>query len=235
MGRQVFTDANGNFSVQDIAVGTNNAPRQVSVQASKVGFITQTKVVTVFCSASIVVNFGDANTATGTVSGTVTNGTTGLPVSGAFIGSEFGGSATTNSQGNYTLSNVPLGPGNANREWDVTAVVSGFPAQTKPVIAVANQVSDLDFEFTADPNAPPVLDPVGNQTLDENTVLNVDVSASDPDADDITLSVSSLPLFATFHRQRRRHRCAVAVTRLQPCRRVHGHPDNRLRRQPDRL
>ncbi len=201
-GNQVFTDANGNFAVQNIKVGTNNSPLNVSVQASKTGFVTQTKVVTIFCSASIVVNFGQTNTAVGTIQGTVTDATTGQLMQGVFIGSEFGGSATTNSQGQYTLTNVPLGPNNSDRQWDITAVPPGappaFPPQTRPVTAIANQVSILDFEFSSDTNAPPVLDSIGDQSLDENTTLDVAISATDPDGDPITLSASGLPPFAVF-------------------------------------
>ncbi len=196
-----FTDVDGNFAVTGVKVGTDNSPIQVSVQASKVGFNPQTKIVTIFCNASIVVNFGEVNTAVGTIQGTVTDATTGQLMQGVFIGSEFGGSATTSAQGQYTLSNVPLGPNNANREWDVTAlpsIASGFDPQTKPVTAIANQVSILNFEFSADPNEPPTLDPIGNQTLDEGATLDVQVSASDPDGDPITLSAFGLPPFAIF-------------------------------------
>ena len=65
--------------------------------------------MTVYCGGSIVVDFGSRSTATGTIVGTVTNLDTGQPVAGAFVGGEFGGTATTDAAGNYSLANVPLG------------------------------------------------------------------------------------------------------------------------------
>ena len=54
-----------------------------------------------------------------------------------FVGSEFGGSATTDSSGNYQINAVPLGDLNSDREWKVTALPDGFASQTKTVIAKA--------------------------------------------------------------------------------------------------
>jgi len=42
---------------------------------------------------------------------------TGQPLSFAFVGSEFGGSATTTFEGFYRFTNVPLGTGDTPREW----------------------------------------------------------------------------------------------------------------------
>jgi len=47
-------------------------------------------------------------------------------------------------------------------------------------------------------NSPPVLTPIGDQTLDEGTVLEVPVTANDPDGDAIALSAASSPPFATL-------------------------------------
>lgn len=50
----------------------------------------------------------------------------------------------------------------------------------------------------ASPNLPPVLDPIGNQAVDEAQLLQFTVTASDPDSDNLTYSASNLPDGATF-------------------------------------
>ncbi len=50
-------------------------------------------------------------------------------------------------------------------------------------------------------NAPPVLAPIGNKSVDENELLQFSVSASDPDQDNLTYSVGALPQGATFQSQ----------------------------------
>jgi len=47
-------------------------------------------------------------------------------------------------------------------------------------------------------NDAPILTPVDDQVLHENSTLNIPVSASDPDGDMLTLSVYNLPFFAEF-------------------------------------
>jgi subtilisin family serine protease/fibronectin type 3 domain-containing protein len=48
------------------------------------------------------------------------------------------------------------------------------------------------------PNGPPVLNAIGPKTVDENHALTFTVSASDPDNDQLTYSVPSLPIGASF-------------------------------------
>jgi Putative Ig domain len=51
-------------------------------------------------------------------------------------------------------------------------------------------------------NDPPVLNPIGPQTVDEGTELVVVPQASDPDGDVVTLSASNLPAGASFNDSR---------------------------------
>jgi hypothetical protein len=51
-------------------------------------------------------------------------------------------------------------------------------------------------------NRPPVLNAIGEQTVDEGDTLILQVTASDPDSDPITLSASPVPPNATFTDQR---------------------------------
>jgi hypothetical protein len=98
------TDAQGNFVLGGVSVGNQNAPAQVFVTASASGFQPQTKTVTVFCGATIRLDFGRPESGFGTIQGTVTNLDTGQPLGGAFVGSEFGGSATTDTSPNFQTS-----------------------------------------------------------------------------------------------------------------------------------
>jgi len=49
-----------------------------------------------------------------------------------------------------------------------------------------------------DVNRAPVLDPIGNKSVDENTLLTFTVNATDPDGDALTYSASNLPQGASF-------------------------------------
>src|SRR5258707_4989098 len=131
--RYAFTDVSGAYVLSNVTVGTNNAPNKVRVMASANGFAEAERDITVFCNASIAIDFGQPTPTTGSVSGTVRNADTGLPLAGAFMGSEFGGAATTVNLGHYTLSNVPLGVNGADRLWQITAAPDGFTPLTESV------------------------------------------------------------------------------------------------------
>lgn len=47
-------------------------------------------------------------------------------------------------------------------------------------------------------NRPPQLQPIGNQEMEENTILEVALAASDPDGDSLTFSVANLPAFGSL-------------------------------------
>jgi hypothetical protein len=61
---------------------------------------------------------------------------------------------------------------------------------------------DEDFETIAitvnTANKPPVFSPIGNKTINENSLLTFTAVATDPDGDAITYSVLNLPVGATF-------------------------------------
>jgi hypothetical protein len=54
------------------------------------------------------------------LTGTVTVKATGQPLPGAFVGTSFGATATTNSIARYSFENVPLGNNNVPESWSVT-------------------------------------------------------------------------------------------------------------------
>jgi hypothetical protein len=74
---------------------------------------------------------------------------TGAPIQSAFVGSQSGGSAFTDGQGFYRLSNVPLDSADAPRDWAVTVVPqdSGLTQQTRVATVRATQTTVLDFAF----------------------------------------------------------------------------------------
>lgn len=141
------TDANGTYSLTNIQVGFNNAPSDISVSASAPGFIAQTKVVTIFCGATITLDFGRNSTLTGAIAGTVTNLATGQPIAGAFVGADFGVTTATDSSGRYVLAGAPLATNNTARAWNVTVTPSTFAPATQTATVSANVTTQLDFGF----------------------------------------------------------------------------------------
>jgi len=147
------TDTNGAFIFTNVTVGDNNSPIQNSLTASAPGYNPQTKTVTIFCNATIITEFGQAETAFGSIDGFVTNVVTGLPLTNVFVGTSFGGSTYTDTNGYYEFDQAPLGLNGANATWTVTAIPAGFLQQSKPVIVSSNMDSRLDFGFGQPPTA----------------------------------------------------------------------------------
>jgi alpha-tubulin suppressor-like RCC1 family protein len=191
-GKSTATDKDGFFRLLDLTVGNFNSPIQLVVSASAPGFYSQSKVVSLFCGANITLDFGRPETAWGTIIGTVTSSRSGGPLPGVFIGSGFGASATSDKYGYYRLDKAPLGPDNADRIWQVTAIYPEAPSQTGNVTAKANQEARLDFQFDVEANLLPVVQDQA-VTTDAGVAVNITLAASDPDGDTITLSIVTPP------------------------------------------
>ncbi len=184
IGNSVVTDALGRYRLEDVTVGNENSPRQVTLQASRSGFVTQQRTITIFCAAEITVDFGSSESAFGAIEGTVSDDS-GAPLAGVFIGSGFGEATTTDSTGYYLFESVPLDVEGAEREWSVTADPTNFEAKTGSVIARADEVVRLDFTFGE--NQAPIADAGPDQNAGTGTPITLDGSASaDPDGDLIT-------------------------------------------------
>lgn len=98
-----------------------------------------TVVAALFAVALVVPTLTHAQE-TGTLSGVVTDQTTGQPVNAAEVtitGTAF--SALTNADGRYTLSNVPAGP------HEVRAATVGYMSQQGTVTITVGETSTLDF------------------------------------------------------------------------------------------
>jgi len=186
--QNTLTDANGNYVLPGVSAGNLNTPHGATVTASKSGFITQSRVVTVFCSARITVEFGQPPGELGAIEGTVTDGD-GMPLAGVFIGSGFGAADTTDGQGDYAFTEVPLGPDDADREWEITADPDDLDPQTRAVVAKAGEVVRLDFVFGG--NQAPVADAGDDVNAVTGQSVSLDGSDSfDPDGDLITFDWS---------------------------------------------
>jgi photosystem II stability/assembly factor-like uncharacterized protein len=76
-------------------------------------------------------------------------------------------------------------------------------AGTYSVTFTANDGTDIDSEnitiTVRNVNRPPVLNPIGDHTIDEGSELTIVVSATDPDSDTLTYSISGMPTGATFN------------------------------------
>ena len=132
-GGSTTMDSNGAYSFSNVAPGTYN------VTASQTGFSSQTASVTVNSGATATLNFQLSPAAgPGTISGRVSNITTGGAVSGATV-SFSGGSTTANSNGNYTFTNVAPGT------YNVTATHSGYFAVTNSVTVASGTTATLNF------------------------------------------------------------------------------------------
>ena len=142
-GRNDRTDVDGRFEFQ-VLVSETSRVGSVRVEASKTGFISATKNVTVWCNAVITVDFGEPATGTTSIAGTVTRADTGAPVQGAFVGGEFGAGATTRTDGTYLIANAPLGPDDQSREWVLSVDPPGpsglLPSSATVTVSPGTQV-----------------------------------------------------------------------------------------------
>ena len=132
-GGTATTDANGNYTLNGVPVGT------VQLVASASGFQSVTQSITVTGGATSTANFTlAAAPAGGTVTGKITNASSGAIVTGATV-SWSGGSTTSNTSGIYTLTNVTAGTQN------ITASKTGYLPRTLPVGVTGGATSTLNI------------------------------------------------------------------------------------------
>jgi hypothetical protein len=142
-----FTDGNGRYEITGVRVGTDNSPTSVQVIAHKDGYFDQSKTITVFCGASISIDFGRRPPHAGALEGFVTNAVTGDPIPDVTIVGAFGEEMTTDGDGHYLFPEVPVNDDGSPKAWDVSAIPDGFPLQTKSVTVRVDETARLDFQF----------------------------------------------------------------------------------------
>ena len=113
------TDANGNYTLSNLPAGS----QQLSATAS--GFLKTSQTVNITPGGTTTANFV-LITQTGTVSGRITNASTGAGLPGVNV-SYSGGSALSNANGDYTLNAVPPG------KYTVTATLTGWVTESASV------------------------------------------------------------------------------------------------------
>lgn len=132
-GGTATTDANGNYTLTGVPVGT------IQLVASASGFQSVTQSVTVNGGATSTANFTlAAGAASGTVTGKITSASSGAIVASATV-SWSGGSTTSDASGIYTLTNVTAGTQN------ITAVKTGYLAHTLAVAVTGGATSTLNL------------------------------------------------------------------------------------------
>jgi hypothetical protein len=152
-GGSIVTGADGTYLIEGIPVGTNNSPIEVRVTASAEGYYSQTRSITVFCAGSFTIDFGP-EPPMAELEGYVT--CNGEPIEGAFVGSEFGSSTSTDAAGYYFFDEVPLNADGSSRTWQITVSPDGRPEQVKPATVVADTRTRLDFAFCDQPGSPQI-------------------------------------------------------------------------------
>jgi hypothetical protein len=194
-GEQAVTGADGRFSL-NAGPYYENAPREVTITASKSGFVTASRRVFIFCGATLVVDFAPQSPTTGTITGLVTD-TAGTPLADVFVGTEYGGGTRTGADGRYTLTGAPPNPDGSARNWKVSAVpadASGLLPASVTVAVTGGETSTADLTLqardTVPVNRPPtaVITPNG-ATVPEGTLVTFSgASSSDPDGDPLSYS-----------------------------------------------
>ncbi|RAJ99992.1 putative secreted protein (Por secretion system target) [Larkinella arboricola] len=99
--------------------------------------------------------------------------------------------------------------------YDILAEVGSMTAVVKTfTVGVSDGTLNIDFSASANQpkisaievfapattaNTPPVLATIGNKTVNEGSVLNVPLSATDADGDAVTITATNLPSFASLN------------------------------------
>lgn len=117
-----------------------------TVTCAAAGYNTATASPTIKTATKTTLNFALTKTTvtTGTLGGTVTNAATGAAVAGAAIATNTGGySATTGSDGKYSIAGVTAGT------YNVTCTATGMTAQTKSATITAGLTTTLNFALAS--------------------------------------------------------------------------------------
>jgi predicted esterase len=118
-------------------------------------------------------------------------------VDAAYNESGYGVYKATNAAGPYTLLNAPATTANLEQYTDAT-VTGG--ATYYYFLRLPNNygVTYSDTVSIATPNLAPVITAIPNQLVNTNEIRDIAITATDSPGDQITLSASGLPAFASF-------------------------------------
>jgi hypothetical protein len=131
-----LTKEDGSYWITDLEHGN------YTVTASAAGYQTSSETITVLPGESTSLDFELTLLLNGTISGIVTDSSTGDPISEATVTAN-GMSTTTNSSGHYAISDVPAGT------YTVTASANGYEDSSQTnITVVAGETTTVDFELT---------------------------------------------------------------------------------------
>ena len=134
-GYSATTNSSGAYVIPDVPLGN------YTVTASAAKYVNQSKTATVTAGTTTTLDF-ELTPLNGTISGIVTDSSTGDPISEATVTAN-GMSATTNSSGAYTISDVPAG------NYTVTVSANGYEDSSQTsVTVVAGETTTVNFELT---------------------------------------------------------------------------------------
>ncbi len=133
----VFTKDDGTYSFSNIL------PGDYSVSVTKLGFQEASAQITVVAGNESRADF-TMITSTGSITGTVTDDSTHLPITGVNIQTQPGTSSiTTDSLGKFTFSNVPPA------SYTISAKASGYSDATLSVVVTAGNITQADISMIA--------------------------------------------------------------------------------------
>jgi hypothetical protein len=136
-GGSTTTDANGNYTLTDVLPGE----KLVTFSATSYATVRKTKEVIGGTTATLDVALDPP----GTITGKVTDSSSGDPIAGATILYD-GGSTTTNGSGNYTIAGVPAG------SQQLIASADGYESSSAQNVNVpANNSVDADIALAPKP------------------------------------------------------------------------------------
>jgi len=135
-GYSAITDSSGAYVIPDVPIGT------YTVTASAEKYVNQSKTATVTADTTTTLDFALVPL-NGTLSGVVTDSSTGNPISGATVTAN-GVSVSTGADGSYSIE---LAPGT----YMVTVSAAGYESSSETVTVLAGEITTLNFELTPTP------------------------------------------------------------------------------------
>jgi hypothetical protein len=134
-GLSTSSGGDGSYALNNLPAG------QTTILASLTGYQPGSASVNVVAAATTAAPTITLISSTGAVSGAVKN-SAGAPIVGASVGYG-GGTTTTDSSGNYTLSGIPVGT------VQLVASAQGFQSATQNVTVVGGKTSAANFTLAA--------------------------------------------------------------------------------------
>jgi uncharacterized repeat protein (TIGR01451 family) len=178
-GNGVTTGATGQFSNVPITLNSGNRPTEVYLTAEATGYWTT--------STNTIATNGVTNMVTiellpvcqgASVVGNVVNATTQAPITNATISTGYPSylSTMTDSNGNFSLTNITVGNDNSPLETTITATAPGFNSQSKTITIFCG--ATISTEFGAPETVFGAIDGYVTNILNGQPLTNVFIGSS---------------------------------------------------------